>query len=531
MSRHLNRLILAAVIAGGCAIAPGVTVPAGAAAAPVCPTGDIRQPDGSYRDSNQDFDDDGLPDLAAGVPSARVAGASAAGAVDVRYDVTDRNTLATTGSRSQRLIAASFPGGTVVAGARFGAASTVVDVNGDGCQDLAVGAPGADAGRGSVVIATGAPTGLVATPGIRIAGRSTAEAFGSALVGNGNDLWVGAPDRSVNGRAQAGAVDHYRVSAGTATLVETLTQGVHGIAGSPEAGDHFGAVLAVDDDDDLAIGIPDESIGTAKGAGMVSVVYPSGTTHLAGPSSTFSQNSATLSGVAEAGDHFGASVTVQRQGPSESPYVAVGVPDEQIGSLRSAGMAHVVQIRRSGAKATATQRAAISQDSATISGTPETGDRFGAAIEFAGLGVLESDVVIAAPGESLGTARAAGQITTASVTIAKSGSVTVRQKGTSIYRGAPGSANLGGSYRAGDGVGTVLSQVALPRDSDGCCVFDVGGADIVATGPGVDVGAATDAGTVFLQRRTPLVDSTGTVAGEAYGVPAFVVPTNGIDGD
>lgn len=75
----------------------------------------------------------------------------------------------------------------------------VADFNGDGIDDLAVGAPSAHNGRGSVSIFFGTRGGFPTTASLTRTGSSDGEAYGSALAaGNFNrsgrfELAVGAP--------------------------------------------------------------------------------------------------------------------------------------------------------------------------------------------------------------------------------------------------------------------------------------------------------------------------------------------------
>ena len=540
------RLGLSATL--GVATLTGVGLLAPAAASAQAPTGcaaaQVTLPDGSAVSSPQDFDDDGRSDLAIGVPAA-----SGGGVVDVRYAVVSRtgpsvnDEIGAKAPRGPQRISQSYFGVRAGSHDHFGAASTIVDADGNHCEDLAVGAPGAVAGNGRVVIALGSPAGLTPTGAITLAAPAAARGFGAALAARGSDLWVGAPNQTVKGATQAGAVYHYRLAAGKATLVQTLTQGTFGVAGAPEPGDHFGAVLAVDSRDTVAIGIPDEDVGKAVDAGMVSVARTSASSHLVTHVATFTQNSATVSGTAEKGDHFGAAVAV------DDTDVVVGVPGEDIGSIRDAGMMQVLQVSATGK---VTQRAAVSQNSPTVSGTPETGDRFGAAVLFDVLSPDSDvdDIAVSSPGESLGKATSTGVVTVLHVDFHTSGSLTITQKLPNKYQGSPTSGNIGGGAESGDMTGASLSGVAIPTwannadDAGGADEYIAGGAALVITTPDESVGKVQGAGMVSVVGRpvcrpgcggsagaVTYEDSTGAKTGEHYGLGASTVSSGGIDTD
>ncbi|WP_375499534.1 hypothetical protein [uncultured Jatrophihabitans sp.] len=157
-------------------------------------------------------------------------------------------------------------------------------------------------------------TFLAATGAVTLTGRTAGEHFGSAVVARGHDLWIAAPDRTVSGVEGAGAVDHYRVVNGAATLIQTLTENTSGISGAAEAGDRFGAAVTSPYDLDansaatVSVGVPGEAVGRVKGAGTVDIMTVTPKSQTARHASAVTQNSPGVPGGDEAYDHFGAQV-------------------------------------------------------------------------------------------------------------------------------------------------------------------------------------------------------------------------------
>jgi FG-GAP repeat len=172
------------------------------------------------------------------------------------------------------------------------------DFNGDGRDDLAVGAPNEDIGSiesaGAVNVLYGGAGGLSATgnqfwrqnsPGV-LGASEAFESFGYALAagdfnGDGSDdLAVGAPIEGVGGVSHAGAVNVLYGGAGglSATGNQAWDQNSPGVLDVAQTPDHFGLALAAGDlngdgRDDLAVGAPEESVGSARHAGAVNVLY------------------------------------------------------------------------------------------------------------------------------------------------------------------------------------------------------------------------------------------------------------------
>jgi FG-GAP repeat len=204
-----------------------------------------------------DFNNDGFPDLAASAPLEDVGTTVDAGAVS---EIPGSASGLTT-SGGQLHTERSFTGPQ--ANDQFGFALASEDFGNDGFADLAVGIPGENIEPpgitvpdiGAVNVFFGFPDGLFATFEDRHLQPSNPERgdrFGMAVAaGDFNnddsaDLAVGAPLEDVGGAVDAGA---FTVLHGPVIGLssDTFTQDTPGVAGSAEAGDHFGAALAVGD--------------------------------------------------------------------------------------------------------------------------------------------------------------------------------------------------------------------------------------------------------------------------------------------
>jgi hypothetical protein len=192
-----------------------------------------------------DWNADGIPDLAIGDPGAS-AGAGQALVV----------------SGADGTVLHTFAG---AAGQASGTALAVLDANGDGTPDLAVGAPG---GSGAVSILSGADGSVLQT--VTAASPGAGSLFGAALAAAGDqnadgkdDLFVGAPGTAANN----GSV--LVISGADGALIRTLTP----VAVGGEFGAALSAVADLNSDGlaDVAVGAP----GTNAGNGAVKLVLSS----------------------------------------------------------------------------------------------------------------------------------------------------------------------------------------------------------------------------------------------------------------
>lgn len=287
-------------------------------------------------------------------------------------------------------------------GDRFGAALAAGNLDGAGRADVAIGVPGEDVGTrdgaGAVVVLRSTATGPSAT-GNRLLTQDTAnvgdaaeahDAFGSVLAAGrfGSRttaaLAVGVPLEDYGTVADSGTVHVLPgTSTGpTGTGSQVFTQPSSGAADPREAGDRFGAALAAANLGgtsamELAVGIPGEGTASLPGAGAVQVLGGGAATATGLATSGARQLTQDTAGVPDArepGDHFGAALTVSNfDGTTTKADLAVGVPDENVGSLADAG---AVQVFLGGAGAV-TPGAFLRQGGTGIPGVAEAGDRFG----------------------------------------------------------------------------------------------------------------------------------------------------------
>ena len=274
-----------------------------------------------------DFNSDGRPDLAVGVP-----GEDPGGLVQVLYGTAtglsaSGNQIWSQGSDGMR--------DDPEPGDGFGQALATGDFDGDGYADLAVGVPHEDPG-GLVQVIYGTSDGLSAA---------------------GNQIW---------------------------------SQGFNGIRGSAEAGDLFGAELAsgdfdADGYDDLVVSATGEDT-TADRAGIVHIIYGSPSGLLASGNQLWDQNNQYLPGVAEENDRFGLALATGDLNGDGFFDLAVSVPYEDSFGEIDIGIVHVLYGTATGLRSLGNQAWHQNQDD--MLGGAEASDQFGQSL---GIGDFDGD--------------------------------------------------------------------------------------------------------------------------------------------
>ena len=375
-----------------------------------------------------DFDGDGRPDVAVGVDHDGVGGRNDAGLVQVFYG---------SGRWANDTIIHQDTAGVpsvAEAGDRFGAALAIGDFNGDGYDDLAVGVPGEALGSkqdtGIVEIVFGSASGLL-TSGVQVWHQDTpgviglAEAddeFGASLAsgdfnGDGmDDLAIGVPGEDISGRSDVGAFAVlYGTSSGlTATGDQSYHQNSSGIDDTAESGDRMAEVMVAGDfngdgKDDIAVGVPREGIGSRSRAGAVHVIYGSASGITSSGDHLYHQNSSGIAGVSQSGDMFGLVLATGDVNSDGRDDLAVGVPNESVGTKARSGIVHLLYGSASGVTSSGDQM--YHQGSPGIAGATETGDRFGSAVALADVdGDGDDDLVVGIAGEDLGSISDSGML-------------------------------------------------------------------------------------------------------------------------
>ncbi len=377
-----------------------------------------------------DFDGDGYYDLSIGTPFEDLDNntKSNAGKVNALYG--SFSGLTSTGSQlwTQDDLTIS----PTEADDRFGEALAVGDFDGDGYDDLAVGAAFEDWGStidtGAVNTLYGSAFGLTLT-GNQIwsqnefpsGGNEAFDRFGTALTagdfdGDGyDDLAIGTPfeDLDNNTKSNAGKVNILNGSFFGLTSVGSQLWTQDDLTISPtEADDRFGEALAVGDFDgdgydDLAVGAAFEDWGATQDVGVVNTIYGSTFGLTSTGNQLWSQDDLTISPT-EADDRFGETLAVGDFDGDGYDDLAVGAPDEDWGTITNAGVVNVIYGSFSGLTSVGNQL--WSQDDLT--GSPiEAYDRFGETLavgDFDGDGY--DDLAMGAPDEDWGTITNAGVV-------------------------------------------------------------------------------------------------------------------------
>jgi len=312
-----------------------------------------------------------------------------------------------------------------------------------------------------------------------------------------DDAVVADPAATVEGQEQAGQV-HVLYGGpggvGESANREVLYQGLAGVGDTLESGDFFGdSVLAarVDEDNcaDLVVGVPFEDME----AGIVHVIFgsPEGLGHGAAP---IVLSQADFGGAAESADHFGWSLAVEAPGGPDATTLAIGAPDEDIGSLTDTGVVDLIWISGNAAF----QGIQISQNTAGVPGAAEVNDGFGWSVAVGFVRGLSDfpDLIAGTPFESFGSVDAVGAIIVVDDVEPFKTSFTgqgLSQNSSGVPGVAEGGDLFGFSLAYGQagttgrlGVGVPLENIGSIRDAGALQFFSSPGGTSLIPGPGIN---------------------------------------------
>jgi hypothetical protein len=309
--------------------------------------------------------------------------------------------------------------GELDAGNRFGAAlGDTGDLESDGVQDLASGAPFDDDGgedRGAVWVLFMDDNGRVdmerklsAKSGGFDGDLDNGDLFGSALSGLGDinrdgtqDLAVGAPGDDKGGSDRGALWVLFLDADGRVRNQQKIADDTGGFSGNLDNDDRFGsAVAAIGDIDgngveDIAVGAPrDDTNGTDRGAVWVLLLDADGTVR---DQEKIADGAGGFRGDLDNNDRFGSALSgIGEINGTGYPGLVVGAPNDDDGAA-DAGAVWILYVDSDGSAA-GWQK--VSSDAGGFDGNLDAGDNFGAAV--AGIGNLDKegiqDLAVGAPG-------------------------------------------------------------------------------------------------------------------------------------
>jgi len=280
-----------------------------------------------------DLNGDGRADLAIGLPGKDFGTAAQAGAVIVLLGTTSG--VGTTGVKLLTQDTPAMPDNPE-SWERFGAALAIGRYTADRYGDLAIASPGEGSrdgtkpSKGMVNLVRGSADGLevaapvsslygsdntVAYPGISMVRLGYGGlAFSDTDLDGGQDLIIGAPEATVDGRTTAGAVAIVLGGRDVFSTSVYVSQNSPGVPGGAEAGDDFGASVAGGDVTgdgygDVVIGVPGEDTAV-RNEGVLTLLRGSPNGVTGGISETVGQGAKGTPGPANPDDAFGHAVAV-----------------------------------------------------------------------------------------------------------------------------------------------------------------------------------------------------------------------------
>lgn len=299
------------------------------------------------------------------------------------------------------------------------------------------------------------------------------------------DVVVGDPQATADALTTAGVI-HVRYGESGSTgfgSTQVLRQQEGGDGRPVQAGARYGSSIATADVDcdgytDILVGAPlyNEAGHTDAGVAQLLLGGASG----AGDGGTTVYTAAQFGKTVVAGDQFGYAVDLLEdvgQGGTPAPdayAMAIGVPYRDSSGLADSG----ALATRSAVDGGSTYKW-IDQNTLTVPGASEVGDRFGSSVALGDLDGNDIDAMVGVPGENIGSTSDAGAV------VALKGIYGDELNGALAYdQGSPG---VPGAVEANDRFGEVIEITRSGSTTYGAIGI-----------PGENVGSDTDAGSVQL---------------------------------
>ncbi|MEU1201628.1 S1 family peptidase [Streptomyces sp. NPDC005813] len=357
-----------------------------------------------------DWDQDGCTDLVVGTPADDIGTTADAGMVDILHGApgglgtgTTKDTHFEEGQGTGAIGVSAVEADDRM-GDSLAAGTTAADE-----PFLIIGVPGESIGSlakaGDFYYLRGTTNVAVDQDSTNVPGTAEAsDGFGDTLAADGNHFAVGSPGEAIGTDAGAGAVtvfDHTLNSEGRPTPRFGLDQDLATVSGDAEPSDQFGSALAMAPyrpsgaaaatESILAVGIWGEDLtiaGAAKSDAGAVLTFRIPSTGTFSQLNTYTQGTSTddVTGDSETGDHFGWTVTAVNTAPravstAATMRMAVGVPDETVGTASKAGAIQVFSLLDTPG---ANDKWLEPGNNAGIPGTPSANQGLGHSIHFTG---------------------------------------------------------------------------------------------------------------------------------------------------